>query len=218
MIRFVFRFVGLVSLALGFLVLVHDGTKSIADQKVYISSVESTWDNIHQSSLAALEPAVEKLAGAWVWTGVIQPYFLKQPVSLVLVIVGAILILLGRKKKPLIGSAREWTRGTAAQNPRSAVTSSAASYLTVSAPALHATASWSPVAPLQPIAPMILPPSTSGKPPGEATSVGSSVAAKLPVGACMTLKKTCDGRRKRAAVRALPCAIAIEATCVWSIL
>jgi hypothetical protein len=107
MIRFVFRFVGLVSLALGFLVLVHDGTKSIADQKVYISSVESTWDNIHQSSLAALEPAVEKLAGPWVWTGVIQPYFLKQPVSLVLVIVGAILILLGRKKKPLIGYARD---------------------------------------------------------------------------------------------------------------
>ena len=107
MIRFVFRFIGLVSLALGFLFLVHDGTKSIADQKVYISSVESTWDNIHQSSLAALEPAVEKLAGAWVWTGVIQPYFLKQPVSLVLAIVGAILILLGRKKKPLIGYARD---------------------------------------------------------------------------------------------------------------
>ena len=35
-------------------------------------------------------------------------------------------------------------------------------YFTVSAPALQATASWSPVAPLQPTAPMILPPSTSG--------------------------------------------------------
>jgi uncharacterized membrane protein YeaQ/YmgE (transglycosylase-associated protein family) len=50
---------------------------------------------------------VEGLAGAWVWNGVIQPYFLKQPVSLVLAIVGAILILLGRKKKPLIGYARD---------------------------------------------------------------------------------------------------------------
>src|ERR1700754_5335052 len=98
MIRFGFRFIGLVSLALGFLVLVHDGTKSIADQKVYISSVEATWDNIHQSSLSALQPTVEKLAGAWVWTGIVQPYFLKQPVSLVLVIFGAILILIGRKK------------------------------------------------------------------------------------------------------------------------
>src|SRR5436190_24267516 len=68
-------------------------------------------------------------------------------------------------------------------------------YLTLSAPALQATASWSPVAPLQPMAPMILPPSTSGKPPGEATRVGSSVEAKAPAGVCMTLKKTCDGRR-----------------------
>ena len=50
---------------------------------------------------------VELLAGAWVWNGVIQPYFLKQPISLVLAIVGAILILLGRKKKPLIGYARD---------------------------------------------------------------------------------------------------------------
>src|SRR5204863_9381389 len=48
-------------------------------------------------------------------------------------------------------------------------------YLTVSAPALHATPSWSPVAPLQPIAPMSLPPSMSGKPPWEATSIGSRV-------------------------------------------
>ena len=48
-------------------------------------------------------------------------------------------------------------------------------YFTVSAPALHATPSWSPVAPLQPIAPMSFPPSMSGKPPWEATSVGSSV-------------------------------------------
>jgi hypothetical protein len=107
MIRFVFRFVGLVSLALGFLFLVHDGTKSIADQTVYISSVGSTWENIHQSSLAALQPAVERLGGAWAWNGVVQPYFLKQPISLVLVILGAVLILLGRKKKPLIGYARD---------------------------------------------------------------------------------------------------------------
>jgi hypothetical protein len=91
----------------GFLFLVYDGTKSIADQTLFISSVGSTWENIHQSSLAALQPTIERLAGTWGWQGVIQPYFLKQPVSLVLAIVGGILILLGRKKKPLIGYARD---------------------------------------------------------------------------------------------------------------
>ncbi len=107
MIRFVLRFVGLVSLALGFIFLVHDGTKSIADQTLYISSVSSMWENIHQNSLAALQPVVERLVGVWAWQGVVEPYFLKQPISLVLAITGAIFILLGRKKKPLIGYARD---------------------------------------------------------------------------------------------------------------
>jgi hypothetical protein len=107
MIRFVLRFFGLLMLALGFIFVVYDGAKTIVDQTWFISSVGSVWDNIHQSSLAALQPMVERLGGPWVWQGVIQPYFLKQPVSLVLVIVGAILTLLGRKKKPLIGYARD---------------------------------------------------------------------------------------------------------------
>lgn len=107
MIRFVFRFVGLVALALVFIFLVHDGTKSIADQTLYLSSVSSTWENVHQNSLASLQPTVERYAGTWAWQGVIKPYFLDQPVSLVLAIIGAILILLGRKKKPLIGYARD---------------------------------------------------------------------------------------------------------------
>src|SRR5262245_21370971 len=107
MIRFILRFIGLLLLALGFIFLVHDGTKSIADQTLYLSSVGSTWSNIHQSSLSALQPMVERLIGAWGWQGVIKPYFLEQPVSLVFAIVGALLILLGRKKKPLIGYARD---------------------------------------------------------------------------------------------------------------
>jgi len=82
MIRFVFRFVGLLLLALGFIFLVHDGTKSIADQTLYISSVESIWSNIHQSSLATLQPMVERMVGPWAWTGVVKPYFLDQSLSL----------------------------------------------------------------------------------------------------------------------------------------
>ena len=107
MIRFVLRFVGLLILALGFIFLVHDGTKSIADQTWYLSSVGSIWSNIHQSSLSSLQPTVERLAGPWAWQGAIQPYFLDQPIWLVLAIIGAVLILLGRKKKPLIGYARD---------------------------------------------------------------------------------------------------------------
>jgi hypothetical protein len=106
MFRFLFRFAGLVVIALSFLFVVYDGTKSIADQTIYISRVASIWENIHPSSLSAVEPAVETLAGAWVWNDVIQPYFLEQPTALVLVVIGALLVLLGSKKKPRIGYAR----------------------------------------------------------------------------------------------------------------
>jgi hypothetical protein len=107
MIRFLFRFFGLLLLALGFIFLVYDGTKTIADQSLYISTVGATWANVHQNSLSALQPMVERLAGAWFWQGIVQRYLLDQPASLVLAVIAAILILLGRKKKPLIGYARD---------------------------------------------------------------------------------------------------------------
>ena len=99
MVRFVLRFLGLVVLTLGFLVLVHDGTKSIADQTVYITKVGPAWEYIHQNSLKALEPIVERLAGTWSWNNVVQPYFLDQPAALVVAIVGGLLILLGQTKR-----------------------------------------------------------------------------------------------------------------------
>lgn len=107
MIRFVLRFLGVLCLALGFIFLVHDGTKSIADQTLYLSTVGSAWANVHQTSLSALQPLIERLVGHWFWQGIVQRYFLDQPVSLVLAIIGGILILLGRKKRPLIGYARD---------------------------------------------------------------------------------------------------------------
>ena len=111
MFRFLFRFAGLVVIALSFLFVVYDGTKSIADQTIYISRVGATWVNIHPTSLSGFEPAVETLAGAWVWNDVVQPYFLEQPTALVLVIVGALLVLLGSKKKPRTGYARPYAEG-----------------------------------------------------------------------------------------------------------
>jgi hypothetical protein len=103
MIRSVLRSLGLVLLAAGFVFFIYDGTKSIADQTVYISKFSQTWAEIHQQSLLALQAAVDKKI-PWLWP-VIQPA-LEQPTWLVLGAIGMVLILLGRKKKPLIGYAR----------------------------------------------------------------------------------------------------------------
>jgi len=104
MIRFLLRFIGLLCLALGFIFLVYDGTKSIADQRWYVTKVSDVWITVQESSLTKLKPALEGIAG-WLWDPVVVNV-LNAPSWLVLLILGTVLILLGRKKKPLIGYAR----------------------------------------------------------------------------------------------------------------
>jgi len=106
MIRFLLRFLGLLCLALAFILLVYDGTNSIADQKwLYITSVNDLWIYVHQASLTQLKPAVERVA-VWLWDPVTVTV-LNAPSELVLAILGAVLLLLGRKKRRLIGYARD---------------------------------------------------------------------------------------------------------------
>jgi hypothetical protein len=106
MIRFVFRFFGLLILALAFILFIYDGARSIADNTVRIYKLGDLWSSIHQNSLLLLQPAVERHVAEWLWDPVILTV-LEQPSWLVLGIVGILLMLLGRKKKPLIGYARD---------------------------------------------------------------------------------------------------------------
>src|SRR5262249_47783274 len=105
MIRFVLRLIGLLCLALGFIFLVYDGTKSIADQRLYITRVGDVWIAVHDASLTQLQPAMERLS-PWLWDPMMVR-FLSTPGSLVLIIVGAILMVIGRKRRPLIGYGRD---------------------------------------------------------------------------------------------------------------
>jgi hypothetical protein len=107
MIRFVFRFLGLWILALGFIFFVYDGARSLADSSIRITALGETWSNIHQDSLLLLQPAVERHVAPWLWQSVLQPYVLEQPTWLVLGVIGVLLILIGRKKRRLIGYARD---------------------------------------------------------------------------------------------------------------
>ena len=106
MIRFVFRFIGLWILAAGFVALVRDGTKSIAGNAVFITNLGEDWNNIHGASLEHLKALVERYTGPSVWE-VVSLYVIGAPTWLVLGIIGSIFILIGRKKKPLIGYGRD---------------------------------------------------------------------------------------------------------------
>jgi hypothetical protein len=105
MIRFLFRALGLLFLAVAFIFLVYDGTKSIAGNLLLYSKVDEIWSLLHTASLQQLQPMIEKHAPSWLWDPIAKTV-LDAPATVVFAIIGAILILLGRRKKPLIGYGR----------------------------------------------------------------------------------------------------------------
>ncbi|MGA7163082.1 MAG: hypothetical protein WA756_12175 [Pseudolabrys sp.] len=105
MIRFLLRFIGLICLAAGFILLIYDGTKSIAGNRLFLTSVRALWELINASSLAKLEPTIQSYAGGYLWDPVMMT-ILSAPSWGLLGGLGIILLLLGRKKRPLIGYAR----------------------------------------------------------------------------------------------------------------
>lgn len=105
MIRFLFRSIGLICLAAAFILVIYDGTKSIAGNNVFITSVRGLWDTLNAASLASLRPLIEGKIAPFAWDPIFVS-FLSAPSWAVLGGLGMVLILLGRKKKPLIGYAR----------------------------------------------------------------------------------------------------------------
>jgi len=105
MFRFLFRFIGFLILAAAFVALLYDGTKTIAGSQVYITKLGDTWTAIHTTSLQLVEAGITRYGAEWLWDPVMLNILI-SPTWLVLGVLGALLILIGRKKKPLIGYAR----------------------------------------------------------------------------------------------------------------
>ena len=106
MIRFLLRFVGLMLLALAFIFVVYDGIRSISDGGLLFTRASYVWNVIHDRSLQSFRAAIEQYAGVDIWKLAVSP-ILDQPAALVFGVIGVVLIVLGRKKKPLIGYARD---------------------------------------------------------------------------------------------------------------
>ena len=105
MIRGFFRLIGLLLLAGGFIFMVYDGARYVADQTLRFTRFGQFWNDIHQSSQLAFRTSVES-AAPWLWNSVIR-VLLDQPVFAVLGVVGILLMILFRPRKPLIGYSRD---------------------------------------------------------------------------------------------------------------
>ena len=109
MIRFLFRFLGLLCLAGAFILVVYDGTKSIAGSQLYFTSVQVLWQLMNPASLAGFmqdtKPLIAPYAGGMLWDpGVLA--ILAAPAWGLLGVLGVLFLLFGRRRKPLIGYAR----------------------------------------------------------------------------------------------------------------
>ncbi len=105
MIRGLFRLLGLLLLAGGFIFMVYDGARFVADNTLRFTRFGQFWNDIHQSSQQAFKVWVEGLS-PWLWNNVAR-LLLDQPVFAVLAVLGILLMLLFRPKRPLIGYSRD---------------------------------------------------------------------------------------------------------------
>ena len=89
MIRGFFRLVGLLLLAGGFIFMVYDGARWVADQNLRFTRLGEFWNDIHQSSQQSFRTMVEG-AAPWLWNGVVK-LILDQPVFAVMGVLGILL-------------------------------------------------------------------------------------------------------------------------------
>lgn len=104
MIRGFFRLIGLLLLAGGFVFLVYDGARSIADQTLRLTRLGEFWNDVHQASQQSFHMLVEGIT-PWLWNDGIK-VILNQPVWAVMGVLGLLLLVIFRRPKPLIGYSR----------------------------------------------------------------------------------------------------------------
>ena len=105
MIRGFFRLVGLLLLAGGFVFMVYDGARWVADQNLRFTRFGEFWNDIHQASQQSFRTLVEG-AAPWLWYSVMR-VLLDQPAFAVMGVLGILLMLLFRPRKRLIGYSRD---------------------------------------------------------------------------------------------------------------
>ena len=102
MFRFLARVVGLVLIAGGFVGLVIDGTKSLANSSVTFTSLEELATSTFPRGFAQLGPAVSTHLHPWLWDPVLIKFFL-LPAAVVAFVIGGALLWLGQKPAEPIG-------------------------------------------------------------------------------------------------------------------
>ncbi|MDR6954529.1 hypothetical protein J2X65_003903 [Ancylobacter sp. 3268] len=95
MIRFLLRFLGVWVLAGGFVVVVLDGVRSIAASRLLYTPFGDAWAAASATGLGQALGDTDLPGGSW---GSLATPLLEAPLAAVLVVLGILLILIGRKR------------------------------------------------------------------------------------------------------------------------
>lgn len=102
MLRFLARALGLLLVAAGFVGLVIDGTRSIANGELSLTPLGQVAYTLFPTSFPLIEPAVTRHVHPVLWDPILLNFFL-LPAALVAVLLGGLLIWLGQKPEEPIG-------------------------------------------------------------------------------------------------------------------
>ncbi len=98
MVRFLFRFFGLVIFAASFILLIADGIRSLAADRLVITPFGETWYSAHPASINLVQAMVQRRAHPYVWEIIAQTLLL-WPTFLVGAVAGMVLMLLGFRRR-----------------------------------------------------------------------------------------------------------------------
>lgn len=102
MLAILARLIGFIVLSAGLAALVVDATHSLAASSVVVTPLGENWGALHPASLRGTETVVrhgvEPIFGRWVWDPAIRS-LLAAPGFAVLGVVGALFIVIGRKRR-----------------------------------------------------------------------------------------------------------------------
>lgn len=100
--RFLLRLVGYLCIAAGFIALVIDGARSIANAGLRFTTLGETLTSLIHERYAQIQPAVERNLHPLLWDPVLLS-LMRTPTMLVALVFGFALLWLGRNPEPQIG-------------------------------------------------------------------------------------------------------------------
>lgn len=106
MLRLLIRFIGLLALAGGFIGCIVDGTRSLAGDGLYVTTLAQGLQAANRAAYAGLQAFAQAHFPAFVWDPVLV-HLMLVPLSVALGGLGGLFILMSHEPRPGIGYSRE---------------------------------------------------------------------------------------------------------------